>query len=229
MHILIAEDDAHLCQGLADLLSLEGHECIMTSEGAAALEAFRTRRPDFCLLDVMMPAVDGIELCRTIRNEDESVPILLLSARGQEIDRVLGLESGADDYLSKPFATRELVARIKAIARRSQRPTTDSGREPPRFRMDDLEIDAKALRAFRGDQMIDLSRRELALLSLLYAHQGQALSRDALLDRGWGRRYLPSSRALDQYISVLRHKIERDPAHPRLILTVHGVGYRYDG
>ncbi|TFH87238.1 response regulator transcription factor [Billgrantia azerbaijanica] len=225
MRILIAEDDAHLRNGLAKLLEREGHTCITAKDGAAALATFRAQAPDFCLLDVVMPSLDGIELCRAIRDEDADVPILLLTARGQEIDRVLGLESGADDYVPKPFSTRELIARIRAIARRSNR---QSGTQR-RFRLGDLEIDREALRAFRGVRMIDLTRREVALLAVLHARTGLAVSRDELLNVCWGRDHLPSSRALDQYVSVLRRKIERDPSNPRLIRTVHGVGYRYDG
>lgn len=228
MRILIAEDDAHLRRGIADLLTLEGHECIAAMDGLDALTAFRVETPDFCIFDVVMPGLDGIELCRAVRRENAEVPILLLTARGQEIDRVLGLEAGADDYVPKPFGPRELVARIRAIARRSGRRPAD-GMEGHRFRMGDLEIDPKALRAFRGGQVIDLTRREIKLLSVLHARAGLAVDRDELFDLCWGRDYMPNSRALDQYVSALRRKIERDPAAPLLIRTVHGVGYRYDG
>jgi len=227
MRILIAEDDAHLRRGIADLLMLEGYECDAVADGAAALAAFRARVPDFCIFDVVMPGLDGIELCRTIRRENADVPILLLTARGQEIDRVLGLEGGADDYVAKPFGTRELVARIRAIARRSARRPADG--DTRRFRMGDLEVDRKALRAFRDGQTIELARREVELLSVLHARAGLAVSRNELLDLCWGRDYMPNSRALDQYVSALRRKIERDPADPRIIRTVHGVGYRHDG
>lgn len=226
MRILIAEDDAHLRRGIADLLTLEGHDCVAVADGAAALEAFRADTPDFCIFDVVMPGLDGIELCRAIRREDEDVPILLLTARGQEIDRVIGLEVGADDYVPKPFGTRELVARIRAIARRSARRIV--GEEGRRFRMGDLEIDRKALRAYRDGRTIDLTRREVEVLSVLHARAGLAVGRDELLDLCWGRDYMPNSRALDQYVSALRRKIERDPTAPRIIRTVHGVGYRYE-
>lgn len=231
MRILIAEDDAHLRRGIADLLMLEGYACVAVADGAAALAAFRASVPDFCIFDVVMPGLDGITLCRTIRRENADVPILLLTARGQEIDRVLGLEGGADDYVAKPFGTRELVARIRAITRRSARSPARSpaGADARRFRMGDLDVDRGALRAFRDGRAIDLARREVELLAVLHARAGQAVSRDALLDLCWGRDYMPNSRALDQYVSALRRKIERDPAAPRIIRTVHGVGYRYDG
>lgn len=234
MRILIAEDDPHLRRGIADLLALEGYECTTVADGQAAIEAFRAHKPDFCIFDVVMPGLEGIELCRLIHEEDPDLPILLLTARGQEIDKVIGLEAGADDYMSKPFGTRELIARIRAIMRRSRQPQTgavkDAKAENERcFRMGDLEIDRKALRAFRNGEAIDLTRREVDLLSALHSRTGEALSRDELFDLCWGRNYMANSRALDQYISALRRKIELDPATPLLIRTVHGVGYRYDG
>ncbi len=183
-----------------------------------------------------MPRLDGLDLCRRIRARDPHVPILLLSARGAEIDRVIGLEIGADDYISKPFSARELVARIKAGLRRAKvaRPAenVEAAAEPERFRMGDLEIDPAALRAWRGQatggQAIDLAPRELAILQALRARKGKAVTRDELFDLAWGRDYMPNSRALDQYVSVLRRKIEIDPARPRIVTTVHGVGYRFD-
>jgi DNA-binding response OmpR family regulator len=179
----------------------------------------------------MMPRLDGLDLCRRIRARDARTPILLISARGAEIDRVIGLEVGADDYIAKPFSARELVARIKAGLRRAraaQPPEEAPAEASARLRMDDLEIDPEALRAWREGQSIDLAPRELAILHALHARKGKAVSRDELFDAAWGRDYMPNSRALDQYVSSLRRKIERDPARPRIIKTVHGVGYRYD-
>ncbi len=235
MKILIAEDDGNLRAGLVDLLTLEGFVCIVAEDGEAAWSAFVEQAPALCLLDVMMPRLDGLDLCRRIRARDPHVPILLLSARGAEIDRVIGLEIGADDYISKPFSARELVARVKAGLRRAkvaQPAETAEAAEPERFRMGDLEIDPAALRAWRGQatggQAIDLAPRELAILQALRARKGKAVTRDELFDLAWGRDYMPNSRALDQYVSVLRRKIEIDPARPRIVTTVHGVGYRYD-
>ncbi len=232
MKILIAEDDANLRAGLVDLLALEGLTCVVAEDGEAAWKAFVDEAPALCLFDVMMPRLDGLDLCRRIRARDARTPILLLSARGAEIDRVIGLEIGADDYIAKPFAARELVARIKAALRRTRAapagaaevPTAASGR----LRMGDLEIDPGALRAWRAGQGIDLSPRELAILKALLERKGKAVTRDELFDLAWGRDYMPNSRALDQYVSGLRRKIELDPAHPRIVSTVHGVGYRYD-
>jgi two-component system alkaline phosphatase synthesis response regulator PhoP len=239
MKILIAEDDPNLRAGLVDLLSLEGIDCVVAEDGESAWRAFNEEAPSLCLFDVMMPHLDGLDLCRRIRAQDSRTPILLLSAKGAEIDRVIGLEIGADDYIAKPFSARELVARIKAGLRRAKaaQSAVQSAAEtaeaapsapPERVRMGDLEIDREALRAFREGQSIDLAPRELAILLALLARKGKAVSRDELFDVAWGRDYMPNSRALDQYVSGLRRKVEIDPAHPRIVKTVHGVGYRYD-
>jgi DNA-binding response OmpR family regulator len=227
MLILIAEDDANLRRGLSDLLTLEGFETVVAEDGASALEAFTHKRPDFCILDVGMPKLKGFDLCRAIRERNSDVPILFLTARTEEIDRVLGFGIGADDYIGKPFSSRELVARIKAIARRTAQPAAAT-RQNGHFTMGDLSIDPRAMRAFRREERIDLSRRELGLLQLLYDRAGQAVSRDEIYDRCWGRAYYPNSRALDQFVASLRRKIEQDPAVPRIIGTVHGIGYRFD-
>jgi DNA-binding response OmpR family regulator len=231
MKILIAEDDANLRAGLSDLLALEGLDCIVAEDGEAAWTAFVEQAPALCLFDVMMPRLDGLALCRRIRERDPATPILLLSARGAEIDRVVGLEIGADDYIAKPFSARELVARIKAALRRVKAASPAPAPAPVEsktFRMGDLAIDPDALRALRGEVAIDLAPRELAVLRALYERKGKAVSRDDLFDLAWGRGYMPNSRALDQYVSSLRKKIELDPARPRIIQTVHGVGYRYE-
>jgi two-component system alkaline phosphatase synthesis response regulator PhoP len=228
MSILIAEDDPHLRAGIVDLLSLEGFECQVADDGAKALALFKADKPEICVLDVMMPVMDGLTLCREIRRIDPLVPILLLSARGEETDRVRGLEIGADDYVAKPFGARELVARIKAALRRTKVQGATRAEPDGRLHMGDLDIDQKAMRAYRGELRIDLTSREVAILAALYERRGQAVSRDELFDLCWGRDYMPNSRALDQYVSALRKKIEVDPASPHIIRTVHGVGYRYD-
>ncbi|QAY96060.1 DNA-binding response regulator [Methylovirgula ligni] len=228
MSILIAEDDQHLRDGIVDLLSLEGFTCRVADDGAKALALFRQEKPEICVFDVMMPVMDGLSLLAEVRKLDPAVPILLLSARGEEGDRVKGLEIGADDYIAKPFSARELVARIKAALRRVKAQGPAQPDAESRIHMGDIVVDQKAMRAFRGDQKIDLTNREVAILATLYARRGQAVSRDELFDLAWGRDYMPNSRALDQYVSALRKKIEIDPAAPRIIRTVHGVGYRHD-
>lgn len=244
MSILIAEDDPHLRSGIVDLLTLEGFPCQVAEDGAKALALFRQSKPDLCVFDVMMPAMDGLTLCREVRRIDPLVPILLLSARGEETDRVRGLDVGADDYMAKPFGARELIARVKAALRRAKaqesktqeskaqetQAAADAAKPNPcaRVQMGDLDIDPKAMRAFRSDTKIDLTSREVAILMTLYERRGQAVSRDELFDLCWGRGFMPNSRALDQYVSALRKKIELDPANPQIIRTVHGVGYRHE-
>lgn len=227
MRILIAEDDANLRAGLADLLSGEGYVCDAARDGAEARKIYALRRHALAVIDVVMPGVDGLTLCRHIRAADPAAQILLLSARGETQDRVLGIEFGADDYLAKPFDPRELVARVGAMARRcGAAPEAGAGAES--VMMGDLRVEPAALRAWRGEARIDLTAREADLLVLLFRNAGRAMSRDVILDVCWGRGHLPESRALDQYVSALRRKIERDPADPRIISTVRGVGYRYD-
>lgn len=228
MKLLVADDDAHLLKGLVELLTRAGFDCIGAEDGERALAAFRKERPALCLFDVLMPGMDGLSLCREIRALDARIPIILLSARDAEIDRVIGLEIGADDYIVKPFGPRELVARIKVALRRATGVESASPPSDAPFAMGDLRIDATALRAFRGQQFIDLSRREATVLKILFDRSGKPVSRNDLLDLAWGQNFMPDSRALDQYISSLRRKIEADPARPRIIKTVHGVGYRYD-
>lgn len=225
MRILIAEDDLNLGRGLVDLLALEGFQPLWTKDGPTALAALARQPFDFGILDVVMPGMDGFALCRAIRADFPDLPLLFLTARGEEYEKLLGFECGADDYMVKPFGPHELVARIKAIAKRAvnaQSPTS------AHWVMADLTIDALAFRAFRAGRIIDLKPREIEILKLLYSRAGTPVSRDDLFDHCWGRDYMPNSRSLDQYVSALRHKIEIDPAQPAIIKTVHGVGYRYD-
>ncbi len=224
MRVLIAEDDANLSAGLSALLTEEGFTCETVANGSDALAAFEREPHPIVVLDVVMPERDGLSVCRAIREARPDTQILLLSARGDEHDRVLGLDLGADDYMAKPFGPRELVARVKTMARRSRNDIQSDGV----FTLHDLTVDPGALTASRGEDTIPLTPREVQLLQVMHAHPGRALSRDALFDAGWGRDYYANSRALDQYISALRHKIEVDPAQPRIIATVRGVGYRYD-
>jgi DNA-binding response OmpR family regulator len=226
--LLVAEDDVHLLKGLLELLTRAGFDCIGVADGERALKIFREKRPSLCLLDVLMPGMDGLSLCREIRSLDAKVPILLLSARDAEIDRVLGLEIGADDYIVKPFGPRELVARVKVALRRHGSDIAAPHEPDKPFLMDDIKVDVSALRAFRGEFVIDLTPREAVLLKIMFERRGRPVPRNDLLDLAWGDNFMPDSRALDQYISTLRRKIERDPAKPEIIKTVHGVGYRYD-
>lgn len=226
MQVLIAEDDAHLARGLSHLLTHEGYRVTVVSDGAAVLAQFRQQPPDFCILDVMLPNVDGFALCQQIRREKPQIPIIMLSACNEEIDRLTGLELGADDYVTKPFSAKELLARMKNILRRCA-PLTPTQQQA--FQIADLQVDPASLRAHRGQEEIALSAREVAMLALFAQHPRRVLSRDQLLDQLWGQEYLPNSRALDQSICTLRRKIERNASQPQIIQTVHGAGYRYDG
>lgn len=237
MKILIAEDDPHIRQGLTDMLSNEGYTVTAAENGRIALAHYQNatpdNTPDFIILDIMMPEMDGFSVCKAIRRENEAIPILFLTAKSEEIDKVLGLELGADDYISKPFSLAELRARIKTIARRCLQTQDRALKQsmPCQFPFGDLVVFPNALRATRsvadGEQVIELSFREIKLLTCLYQHAGQVVSRDCLFDAAWGYEHLPNSRTLDQHISKLRKQIEHAPAQPQLIQTVHGQGYRY--
>jgi two-component system, OmpR family, alkaline phosphatase synthesis response regulator PhoP len=227
MKVLIAEDDEKIRRGLAEILEEEGYRPLLAKNGSDALKLFRQEHPDFVLLDIMMPGKSGYDVCREIRQRDSQVPIIFISAKSEEIDKVLGLELGADDYILKPFGIKEVSARIRAVTRRCQGRASGPGSE--RFVLEDLEVDPVELRARRGAEVIELSLREVEILKLFHERRGQVIDRDTLLDRCWGVSYLPSSRTLDQHISKLRKKIERDPKDPQIIQTVHGSGYRMKG
>jgi DNA-binding response OmpR family regulator len=227
MKILIAEDDEHTREALREVLSMEGYEVVTASDGLQAVDFFRATKPDFVCLDVMMPGQNGYEACKQIRRHDEQVPILFLTAKAEEIDAVLGLELGADDYMTKPFGVKEIIARIRAITRRTAaRSAKKSGEDE--FMMDDLRIVPAELRAYRGTNDLQLSPRDLKVLRLLHEKRGKVVDRNQLADEVWGIDYFPESRALDQHISQLRKRIEKDPANPRIIRTVHGAGYRFE-
>lgn len=226
MKILIAEDDPNIRAGLGDLVSNEGYEAILAEDGEAAMSLFESRQPDFILLDIMMPKMDGYSVCREIRKADGHVPVVFLSAKSEEIDRVVGLELGADDYITKPFGTREVIARIRAITRRllNSEPQTEKNN----FSFADLTVYPDELRARRDQESIDLSLRDIRILELFSKHPGEVVTRDLLFDVCWGYSHMPNSRTLDQHISKLRKRIEPDPANPTWITTVYGAGYRYE-
>lgn len=227
--VLVAEDDTFTRRGLVDVLSNEGFLCLQAADGRTAWELYEQHHPNFVCLDVMMPIWSGYEVCRRIRAHDPNVPIVFLTAKGEEVDKVAGLELGADDYIVKPFGVKELVARIRAVARRCLASQAalhqDFGRQP--FVMGDLEVFPRELRAQRHGNWIDLSLRELKILALLYKNAGKVVDRNSLMNHAWGQNYLPSSRTVDQHVSQLRKRIEPDPKSPTIIQTVHGVGYRY--
>jgi len=227
MKVLLAEDDRHIREGLAAILTAEGYEAVTATDGREALARFIADGPHFVLLDIMMPGQSGYDVCKAIRARNPDVPIIFISAKSEEIDRVLGLELGADDFIVKPFGVKEVVARIRAVTRRCLR-TGGSAQAPP-FVMADLEVFPAELRARRAGETFELSLREVGILRLLSENVGRVVNRDLFFNRLWGFDHVPNSRTLDQQISKLRRRVEVDPAHPRLIRTVHGIGYRFDG
>ena len=228
MKVLVVEDDELTRAGLVEILEAEGYATVTAADGEEALRLFRREAPDFVCLDVMMPGMDGYEACRQIRRLNETVPVIFISAKSEEIDKVLGLELGADDFIVKPFGVKEVVARIRAVTRRCLAARGEERSAAP-FRIGDLEVSPAELRARRGDQVIDLGLRDVKLLELFARNQGKVLDRNTIFNACWGMSYLPNSRTLDQHISQLRKRIEPDPKDPQIIRTVHGVGYRYDG
>ncbi len=225
MKILIVEDDDNIRLGLVEALSREGYRLIAAENGRVALRKYEEERPDFVILDIMMPEMDGYSVCREIRKNDEQIPIVFLSAKDAEIDRVVGLELGADDYISKPFGVHEIRARIKAIAKRCLR-SKPEGLDAS-FAFGDLTVSPRELCAWRDAERLELSLREVKILECLYQNRNKVVTRDMLFNAAWGYDHVPNSRTLDQHISKLRKIIEHDPNEPALIRTVHGVGYRY--
>ena len=225
--ILLADDDEMIVDVLRHQLEREGFGVIATGNGAEALTLARMRRPDLVLLDVMMPGMQGWEVCRELRRESNA-PILMLTARGEELDRVLGLELGADDYIVKPFSFRELLARIRANLRRmallSQAETATPNDE--RDHIGAITIDRRRHRVWRGEALVNLTQREYDLLIALRTANGAVVPRSDLLDQVWGEGWIGDPRTLDVHIRWLREKLEADPSAPQLILTVRGVGYR---
>jgi DNA-binding response OmpR family regulator len=220
--IAIIEDDESVRRSLTLNLELEGFKVVTAGDGEEGILLVNEAHPDLILLDVMMPKKDGLQACKEIRGAGISTPLILLTARSAEVDKVLGLDLGADDYLAKPFGMLELIARVKALIRR-----THSTKEVDEVKFDDVVIDFKAYRAARADQPLELSAREYRLLRYLVAKRGSVVTRDELLDEVWGYNSYPSTRTVDNHIARLRQKIEDNVEEPKHILTVHGVGYKF--
>lgn len=221
--ILVVEDDPAILRGLVDNLEGEGYTVRSATDGAAALGMVRDERPDLVLLDLMLPKLSGYEVCRTLRTEGNPVPIVMLTARGEEGDRVLGLDLGADDYVTKPFSLRELLARIRALLRRA----TAAPPLPEHLAFDDIRIDFLRYLAEKDGQALHLTRKEFGLLRLVASRAGEVVTRETLLEEVWGYERYPSTRTVDNHVASLRSKLERDPANPRHLLTIFGVGYRW--
>jgi len=223
--VLVVDDEANIVELVRAYLEKEGFRVEEASDGPAALEAVERHRPDLVVLDIMLPEMDGWEVCRRIRSFSQ-VPIIMLTARDAEVDRIVGLELGSDDYLVKPFSPRELVARVKAVLRRSQPSAVEEDRP---LLIEDLVIDPGRRKVVRGEEEIVLTTKEFDLLYVLALNRGIVLSRERLLERVWGYTYAGDTRTVDVHIRHLREKLEPDPAHPQYLLTVWGVGYKFTG
>ena len=223
--ILVVDDEKSIVKGLKFSLEKEGYEVLTAYDGEEALRIFQEESPDLIILDLMLPLLDGFEVCRRVRKTND-VPIVMLTARGEDIDKILGLELGADDYVTKPFNPRELAARVKAILRRSQASATDPAKMQI-IRLQDMQIDMFQHKVRVRDKFVDLTSKEFALLSLMASHPGRVFSREKLLEHVWGYDFYGDARTVDVHIRHLREKIEPEPASPQLILTVWGAGYKF--
>lgn len=221
--ILIVEDEIGMLNGLKDNLEFESYEVDTASEGKTGLEKVLHNRYDLIVLDVMLPYVSGFDICKTARKEGVNTPIILLTAKGEEIDKVLGLELGADDYMTKPFSLRELLARIKAILRRSGGTGNDTSEQ---VEIGNLKINFKTYEARIGDTEVKMTHKELEVLHFLYKNLNKTVHRDDLMSEVWGIDYEVTTRTVDNFILKLRQKVEADPNNPKIIHTVHGVGYK---
>jgi DNA-binding response OmpR family regulator len=221
--ILVVEDEPSLAMGLEDDLKLEGYEVEVAGDGESACERAVAGSFEMIVLDVMLPGKDGFEVCRELRREGLQTPILLLTARAQESDKVLGLDLGADDYVTKPFSPRELRARVKALLRRT------SGELPQVYRFGEVELDFARAELRRSGKSVEITPLEFKLLAALIRHRGRVISREKLLNEIWGRGVFVTDRVIDTHVTNLRKKIEPEPAEPRFLVSVRGIGYRFDG
>jgi DNA-binding response OmpR family regulator len=221
--VLVIEDDAAILRGLADNLIHEGYAVLTAPNGEAGYDLQKSQKPDLIVLDLMLPRMSGLELCRKLRGEGVQTPILMLTARSEESDRVIGLDLGADDYVAKPFSVRELMARVRALLRRS----SSSADLPDKLQFGDVDIDFRRYVARRRGKPVEMTRKEFATLRLLVARAGEVVTREELLNEVWGYESYPVSRTVDNHIAGLRAKLETDPARPAHIRTVHGVGYKF--
>ncbi len=221
--IIVVEDDPAISRGLVDNLRFESHEVTACADGQEGYRLIVEHPPDLVVLDLMLPGLSGYEICRRLRDGGSAVPILMLTARSDEADRVLGLDLGADDYVTKPFSIREVLARVRALLRRAQRPT----REIEELRTEDVVVDFRKYEVTKAGQRLDMTRKEFGLLRLLASRAGEVLTRDELLNEVWGYDAVPTTRTVDNHIASLRAKLEKDPARPLHLQTVHGVGYKW--
>lgn len=220
--VLVVEDDKNILAGLVDNLTMEGYKALIARDGKEALKKAKDTMPDLIILDIMLPKMDGFEVCKELKKEGHDTPIIILSARGQEADKVLGLELGADDYVTKPFSPRELLVRVKAVLRRANRPLSTG----QAYQFDDLKIDFKRYQAFKKDKEVKLTAAEFKILKLLITSINEPVSRHAILSEIWTSEEV-TTRTVDTHIWSLREKLEDDPSKPRRIVTVHRIGYKF--
>ncbi|HET7206236.1 MAG TPA: response regulator transcription factor [Terriglobales bacterium] len=223
--ILIVEDEPNMVAGLRDNFEFEGYQVLTALDGVSGLERALADSPDLVLLDVMMPRMSGLDVCKQLKSKRPSVPIIMLTARGQEVDKVVGLELGADDYVTKPFSIRELLARVKAVLRRAGNIPQDKDR----YKFADVEVNFRSCQVLKKGKQMEFSSKEFELLRYFLSHAGEALSRDRLLEDVWGYDRFPTTRTVDAHIVRLRQKLEPKPEDPHYFLTVHGVGYKFVG
>jgi DNA-binding response OmpR family regulator len=221
--ILIVEDEPKMVAGLRDNFEYEGFDVITAHDGMEGLERALATSPDLIVLDVMMPKMSGLDVCRKLKMKRPSIPIIMLTARGQEVDKVVGLELGADDYVTKPFSIRELLARVKAVLRRSHTLPQDQDR----YTFGDIEVDMHTCRVTKDGKELEFTSKEYELLKYFLCNPGQNLSRERLLDEVWGYEVNTNTRTVDAHLVRLRQKLERIPEQPRFFLTVHGTGYKF--
>jgi len=223
--ILIVEDEPNMVAGLRDNFEFEGYQVLTAPDGVAGLERALSESPDIVILDVMMPRMSGLDVCKQLKAKKPSMPIIMLTARGQEVDKVVGLELGADDYVTKPFSIRELLARVKAVLRRAG----TIPKQGEKFAFGEVEVNLRNCQVSRKGKALDFSSKEFELLKYFLNHPGETLSRDRLLEDVWGYDRFPTTRTVDAHIVRLRQKVEPKPDDPRFILTVHGTGYKFVG
>ena len=220
--VLIVEDEPDMQLGLRDTCEFEGYEVLVAPDGEAGIQQALHAKPDIILLDIMLPKLSGLDVCRYLRKQGIKTPIIMLTARGQEMDKVIGLETGADDYVTKPFGVNELLARVRAHLRRSA-----NFAALEQYSFSDVNLDFKSYKATKAGKPLELSPREFETLRYLIVHEGQIVTRDQLLEEVWGYNSFPLTRTVDNHIAKLRHKLERSPDEPQHILTVHRVGYKF--
>jgi DNA-binding response OmpR family regulator len=223
--ILIVEDEPNMVAGLRDNFEFEGYQVLTAPDGVAGLERALSESPDIVILDVMMPRMSGLDVCKQLKARKPSMPIIMLTARGQEVDKVVGLELGADDYVTKPFSIRELLARVKAVLRRAG----TVPKQGEKFAFGEVEVNLRSCQVSRKGKALEFSSKEFELLKYFLNHPGETLSRDRLLEDVWGYDRFPTTRTVDAHIVRLRQKVEPKPDDPRFILTVHGTGYKFVG